>query len=89
MKVILVAIRGATFYKRKMEGELKEHTQKNECIIPTKRKREANHGGIVKKQRDIKIQKSIDNTRNSKGCEIRVSYRLWLHFLSKYLFLVT
>ena len=69
MKVILVTNRGALVYKRKMEGELKERTQKNIYIIPTKRKLEENHGDIVKKQRGVKIQKSIDNSRNSSEKE--------------------
>ena len=53
-----------------MEGELQKPAQRNEyIIIPTKRKLEAKHDDIVKKQRGVKTQKSIANYCNSTEIE--------------------
>jgi len=68
-----------------MEGNLDKHAQRNEYVIPTKRKREAKDGGIVKKQRGVKIQQSIANYCNSAEkedmSEIQFTDNLWMNYV--------
>ena len=68
-----------------MEGDLERHVQRNEYIIPTKRKLEAKHDDIVKKQRGVKIQKSIANYCNSpekeEMSEIQFTDDGWMNYV--------